>query len=333
VALIESRLRHVNDDVGGAMFEIRMFGPVQVRTAAGVLGGRDFGGVKPRQILALLGLNGALNKGELADRLWQGRPPTNYLATVESYVSVLRRRLDPGRPARRSIVTTRNGGYALDTERVRTDVDRFDELLAAAAGRPPEAALPSLLAAVEVADQPLLVEEEPDWADEARERYRARLEHALVAAAEHALTVGDARTTQDLATRAVEVDPLSERAWYLRMAAYQALGSRIAALRAYDECRRVLADRLGVTPSPPTRELFLDLLRAEGGASGLDGAVSALLAAARDGDPTQEPCTDRECRIAVVRLLRRAAEIAAPGASDTEAASPTAPETSRAEGA
>jgi DNA-binding SARP family transcriptional activator len=291
------------------MHEIQLFGQLEVRTRGVRLSGRDFGGVKPRHILALLALRGALHKGELAELLWEAGPPTNHVATLESYVSVLRRRLDPEAAARDSVICTRNGGYALDTERVRVDVDRFDELVAAAAGRTPARAVPPLTAAVRLAGGPLLEDEaRPAWAAEARERYRVRLVEALLSAAECALTAGEPRTALELSARAVASEPFAERGWYVSMAAHRAVGDRVSALRAYDQCRRLLADGLGVQPSPAIRGLFLDLLREEGSGTGVDGAVSAVLAAAHElgsGAGWSELSGHT-----VVRLLRRATELA-----------------------
>ena len=126
----------------------------------------------------------------------------------------------PETAARDSVICTRNGGYALDTERVRTDVARFDELVDAAVGRAPVRALPPLTAAVRLAERPLLEgEARPRWAAEVRERYRIRLVQALLCAGEHALAAREPRTAQELAVRAVALEPFAERGWYVSMAA------------------------------------------------------------------------------------------------------------------
>ncbi|MER7443871.1 AfsR/SARP family transcriptional regulator [Micromonospora avicenniae] len=265
------------------MYEIQLFGSTRVRSGAAALSGRDFGGVKPRQILALLALRGALPKDELAELLWFGRPPANHVATLESYVSVLRRRLDPRGSARRSVILTRNGGYRLDGDRVSVDVARFDALLAAAAGRGPSQALPPLRAALTLVNEPLLVDEpSAGWAVDARERYRKRIVDALLGTATHTLAVGDAPAALEFATRALRWDPLAERGWYLRIAAHKADGDRAAALGAYDECRRLLGQELGVEPSVKLRDLFLDLLRQDQPAGCVDGVVAAIRAMARE---------------------------------------------------
>jgi DNA-binding SARP family transcriptional activator len=282
------------------MYDIQLFGRLEVRTRGVRLAGRDFGGVKPRHILALLALRSSVHKAELTELLWEGRPPANHVATVESYVCLLRHRLDPTATARDSVITTSNGGYALVADRVRVDVARFDELVAAAGGRTAHRALPPLTAAAYLADRPLLVDEQPAWAGVARSTYRIRLVGALLDAAGHALAAEQPREALALSARAVALDPLAERGWLLMMAAHRAAGDRIAALQAYGRCRRELAERLGVEPSAQTRSLFLELLRADGAETAVDDAVAAVLAAAREAD---RPGT-------VSGLLRRAAELA-----------------------
>ncbi|MEU4219616.1 BTAD domain-containing putative transcriptional regulator [Actinoplanes sp. NPDC026623] len=284
------------------MYEIQLFGRLEVRTRGVRLTGHDFGGDKPRQILALLALRGDLHGEELSELLWSGRPPAGHQTTVEGYVSLLRHRLDPAGDTRDSAITSRDGGYSLVAERVRVDVARFDELVAAAEGRPAERALRPLTAAAHLAGRPLLEDvEHPEWAAEAREVYRARLVTTLLDAGGLALAAGEARKALDLAERAVGIDPVAERGWVITIAAHRALGDRLAALRAYDLCRRRLADLLGVEPSAETRALFLELLRYDGADSAVDGAVAAVLAAAGEA---HRPGS-------VTGLLRRAAELAA----------------------
>jgi DNA-binding SARP family transcriptional activator len=281
------------------MYDIRLFGRLEVRTRGVRLTGRDFGGVKPRHILALLALRGSLHADELIELLWDGRPPAGHVAGVQSYVSVLRRRLDPDARVRDSAIVTAGGGYALVADRVRVDVARFDELVAAAGGRTGGRALPPLTAAAHLAARPLLAEERSAWASDARDTYRARLLGALLDGAGHALDAGRPREAVRLAERAVGLDPVAERGWAVAIAAHRALGDRVGALRAYDRCRRELAETLGVEPSPATRALFLDMLRDDGAGSAVDGALAAVLAAA--GERHASP----------VALLRRAADLAA----------------------
>jgi hypothetical protein len=151
------------------MFDIQLFGRVEVRTRGVRLSGADFGGDGPRHLLALLALRGEASISELAEILGTGRK------AVENDLAVLRRHLEPGVSPRDSVIITHRGRLALDPERVRVDVARFDELIAAAEGRPAARAAKPLTAAAFLATHPLLEDEDAPWAAEARGQYRAKL--------------------------------------------------------------------------------------------------------------------------------------------------------------
>jgi DNA-binding SARP family transcriptional activator len=291
------------------MIDVRLFGTAQVETLYRQLDCRDFGGVKHRHILQLLALHRVLRKAELAELLWEGDPPSGYVTTLESYVSVLRRRIDPSVSARDSVVQTRPGGYALDTSRVRVDLWEFDELLDRADGLPAAAALPLLERALALANRPLLADEAcVTWAADARERHSSRVVVAATAAAEHALAIGDTRRADDLAARATDLDPLAENAWRLRISALHAAGDRTGALRCFHSCRQTLSEELGIEPAPATQELFVRILQAdEDGAGDLTQLVAAVLAAARELAVADERA---EVPSPVIQLLARTERLA-----------------------
>lgn len=151
------------------MFDIQLFGRVEVRTRGIRLVGADFGGDRPRHLLALIALRGEMSTSELADLLRTKKKD------VETDMSVLREHLEPGVAARDSVIVTHRGRWSLDPERVRVDVARFDELINAAAGRPAARAVKPLAAAAFLASRPLLEDEDEPWAAEARAEYRAKL--------------------------------------------------------------------------------------------------------------------------------------------------------------
>ncbi|MBM2618690.1 hypothetical protein JIG36_24330 [Actinoplanes sp. LDG1-06] len=151
------------------MFDIQLFGRVEVRTRGILLAGTDFGGDHPRRILALLALRGEMSTSELAGLLGEKKK------NVETDMSVLRDHLEPGSTPNDSVVRRRAGRWSLDPDRVRVDVARFDELIAAAASRPAERAVKPLAAASYVASRPLLEDEDQPWATAARAEYDAKL--------------------------------------------------------------------------------------------------------------------------------------------------------------
>jgi hypothetical protein len=163
------------------MFDIQLFGRIEVRTRGVRLSGADFGGDRPRHLLALLALRGEVSISELADLLGTGKK------SVEADLSVLRAHLEPGVNPRESVILAHRGRLRLDPERVRIDVARFDELIAAAASRPADRAVKPLTAAAFLATHPLLADEDEPWAAESRSEYRAKLLMAQPPAAEVAV--------------------------------------------------------------------------------------------------------------------------------------------------
>ena len=275
------------------MYEIRMFGGLEVRTRGVRLARHDFGGMRERHILALLALHRTVCGTDLADLLWDGSPPGDHAMVVQRHVSELCARLDPDGRTRRPVAAVVSAGetrYRLDPDLVRTDVALFDELVTAATGRAPGRAVPPLTAAAHLAARPLLDGEQGfRWATEARAHYRNRLIEALLGTAERALMNDDPGAALELATQLLAVEPCAERGWFVTVAAHRVRGERVAALHAYEECRRRLVGTLAVEPSPPVRALFLTVLR--DGGSPLDGVEATRHGVGHRAVGTRRPST------------------------------------------
>src|SRR6266567_555751 len=112
---------------------IRLFGSLQIEDGHRWVGPDDLGGRKPKQLLEIL-LNEwgrVVSKDRMVDLLWPDELPQNAAATLDTYVSVLRRHLEP------TIVRARDSrylrrvhpGYLFDASEVEIDVDRFQALI------------------------------------------------------------------------------------------------------------------------------------------------------------------------------------------------------------
>jgi pimeloyl-ACP methyl ester carboxylesterase/DNA-binding SARP family transcriptional activator len=234
---------------------VRLFGPLQVEVAGRSFGPRDLGGVKPKQVLEVLLLEcgRTVPKDRIADRLWGERLPQRTGATIESYVSVLRRMMDVEPGLGRRVIMTDHGGYRIAAGEVSRDVDRFEALIRRAAGADVAARRLALEQAVLLADDELLADEPyADWAQPPREHCRALLCQALVDLAECCLAQDDPRAAISVSHRALTLQPTSERAVRVQMLANCALGASDEALRAYERCRAALSEELGVEPTDET---------------------------------------------------------------------------------
>jgi SARP family transcriptional regulator, regulator of embCAB operon len=250
-------------DFPGRDFTVEVFGHTTVRTPQRTLRASDFTGVKPRQLLELiaLGKGEPVRKAALAEQVWAGRPPARWPVTLESYVALVRRAMQPGVPGRATVLRTTTGGYRLDVDRVRLDLHEFDALHHRAAAAAPSVALPLWERALRLAEGPLLATEPyAAWAVDARRVHERTLYAAAVGAAEAALAVGLPERAVPPAFRATEVDPLAEQGWQVLIRAQLAAGRRAEATHAFHTCRRGLRRELGVEPDRRTWELYTGAL-------------------------------------------------------------------------
>ncbi len=276
-----------------AALRIAMFGPLRIERTrhdgVDVLGPGDLGGVKTKELLELLLLarGHPVRKDVLIEALWRGATgdePRNPTATLESYVSVLRKHLFDDRDEARRTLVTMNGAYRFAIERVTLDLDRFDAAMAMS-DRPRAERLPHLLEAADLANGDLLEDvHEAAWLEQERDLTRDRVArlHLLIAA--DLLVQGDAPTAARHGERVLRSRPYSEEAFQMIMLAEHALGHSEAARRAFERCRRLLAEELGFDCTSETEDLW----------AAIDaGTPASALIAARWPASTARPTTPR----------------------------------------
>src|SRR5690349_186494 len=243
---------------------IRLFGSIAVEHAGRALGPRDFGGSRPKQLLEiLLAARGRpVPVDRLAELLWGERLPHNFAASIQTFISTLRRHLCTDQACARELVVTERAAYRFAVERAMIDIDRFDELLARAGRAATDAARRSLADALELASDEVL-DDEPyaDWAQELRGTYRGRVIGANLEAADATLIAHDYQAALAHAQAAAGLDPFSERAHRIGMLALYAMGRAHEALEGYRRLRSLLVSELGLEPGSETRSLEAAILR------------------------------------------------------------------------
>ncbi|MFF2243490.1 response regulator [Arthrobacter sp. NPDC058130] len=250
------------------VLDVRILGPLLIRRGGEVIEAGELGGPKPRQILEILLLNlgTAVSKDRLIDVLWAGQPPAEALPTLESYISVLRRHLQPGQ-GKSGPLRTVTGGYVMDSALVDLDVRRFDDLLHRASRCEPVEALEHLQEALDLAAAPLLGDElKASWAEEERDNHEHRVGRARAQAAELALSLHQPKRAVHWAREALAGDPLNESAWQSLVLGLEESGQPLEALRAFEQCRRTLHREMGCAPGDALRAAHARLLRLTGGA-------------------------------------------------------------------
>jgi DNA-binding SARP family transcriptional activator len=238
--------------------EFRLLGPLEVRDGDRAVA---LGGVKQRALLALLllNVNRVVPRERLIDELWGEHPPETAVASVQVYVSRLRKLLPAG------ALETRPPGYLLAVEPESVDLQRFRRLTAQARSADPGEASRLLEQALGLWRGTALAEfvEEPFARVEAGRLEELRLV-ALEDRFEAELALGRHRELVAELEPLIAVEPQRERLRAQLMLALYRCGRHGEALAAFQEARAVL-DELGLEPSSALRQLERQILTQDPG--------------------------------------------------------------------
>lgn len=266
--------------------EYRVLGPLEVVDGRRSL---DLGRPRQRATLAILlsQANHVVAIDRLLDLLWWGEPPDKAVATLQTYVSNLRRLLDPDRPqrARSSVLVTRAPGYSLCVDPADIDASAFAEL--AASGHRALTADPArardLLTAAEALwrDDAYVDFGDESWALAERNRLSELRLRSLEDRVEAELALANHRAIIAEVGELVARHPRRERLRGQLMLALYRSGRQSDALQVYEDGRRLLADELGLEPAPELRRLQTAILRQELEVAAPRPPASALIPPAR----------------------------------------------------
>ncbi|MYW42142.1 BTAD domain-containing putative transcriptional regulator [Streptomyces sp. SID161] len=219
------------------------------------------GGARLRALLSVLALRTGrtVPAGVLVDEVWGADPPADATGALQALVGRLRRTLGA------DTVASADGGYRLTAAPDDVDLTRFDRLtgdgLGALADGDPAKAAALLDDALALWHGPALADL-PDHTAEAA-RWDTRRLDALRGRHTAALALGRAEQALPELTALCDDHPLDEPLQALRLRALRDTGRPAQALAAYEDLRRLLADRLGSDPGPELRALHTELLQEE----------------------------------------------------------------------
>jgi DNA-binding SARP family transcriptional activator len=292
---------------GGGRVWFSLLGPLEV---VGDHGPAALGSRRQRALLAMLLLdaNHVVGPDRLIDGLWGDAPPPKALASVQSYVSNLRRILEPDRPPRTParLLLSRGTGYAISVARDQLDVAVVEDLLdTAASAETPDAALAAYDRALAVWRGPPLEEFTEPFAVGARARLEERRGAAEEDRVEVLLTLGRLDGAIADLELLVEQAPLRERRRRQLVLALARAGRQVDALASHRRYVRWLADEFGLDPSPAFVQLHDAVLRHELS----DPAPRPAAGGTTRGEAPAPPADPPTTPLPAADLLGRSAEL------------------------
>jgi WD40 repeat protein/DNA-binding SARP family transcriptional activator len=240
----------------------RILGPLEVDMGGDTI---PLGGPKQRAVLAHLVLraNQLVPAETLIDQIWPEEPPEKVRNVIQTYVSHLRKALGHDR------IESHGPGYRLRLDPSELDAARFDALMRDAKKSlpvDPNVAVATLEDALalwrgpalaDLADQSSLLAEAARLDELRLEAQETRIE-GLLAAGVQAQTIGELEAL-------IARHPWRESLWGLLMLAFYREGRQAEALRSYQRVREILADELGIDPSPELARLHQRVLQQDPG--------------------------------------------------------------------
>jgi len=232
--------------------EFGILGPLEVRDGPGLV---RVPGAKERALLAdlLVHAGRVVSADRLVEDLWGDDPPGNPANTLQGRVSALRRALGT---AGAGLVVTRPPGYVLEADPGQVDAARFDRLVGEAGRAAGDAAAGPLAEALGLWRGPALAEfADQPWAQAEAARLEELRLGAVEALVELRLAAGDHTGLVGELEGLVAEHPTRERLRGQLMVALYRSGRQADALEVYQATRAVLAEELGIDPSPGLQRL------------------------------------------------------------------------------
>ncbi len=251
-----------NRTVGRERLEVHLLGRSAVLRGGVEVRATAFGGRKARRLLRFLATErgGIVPQDRLADALWGDNPPADPAGNLS--VLVTRVRAAVGDP---SSIVTGDGGYALGTD-VVVDAEEFaaavDRARACRDGDRTAALTAYREAFARWSGDPLPEDVDEEWAAVWRRDLLRRRQEALEDAAALALELGEPTLAQQYAQAAIAADRFREAGYLISARASAASGAAAAGLEVLAALTRLLAEELGLDPSPQVEAVRAEVLGA-----------------------------------------------------------------------
>lgn len=206
-----------------------------------------------------------VSRAELAGVLWSAELPAAWDSALSAIISKLRSLLGKAGLDATQALTSGAGCYELRFPgNAWVDLDVAAESIheaevALTEGRHADAYGPSAIAH-HIARRPLFAGDEGTWVEGRRDKLRSILVRALECRAQVYLWNSEFTLAVEAAKDVVALEPFRETGHQLLMRSHAAAGNTGESLLAYERCRALLAEELGVDPSRQTKQLHDEVL-------------------------------------------------------------------------
>ena len=255
-------------DFGVALLRIYLMGGLYLEVGDALVREGDFPSRQVRHAFAYLVLERRrpVDRDELCGAIWpDGEPPASREVSISAVVSKLRNVLAGAGLSRGECVSSAFGCYQLRLPEgswvdVEAATSALHEAEGALLGGDPRRAYPASVVSSAILQRGLLPGVEAPWARRSRGALQAAHVRSIDALVRCLEWNGEGALAIQNAEEAIRLAPLREAGYRTLMRLHVRSGNRAEALAAYHRCRALLAEELGVGPSPETESLYLEVL-------------------------------------------------------------------------
>lgn len=243
---------------------IDLLGPIAVVRGGRGVSGTELGGRRARVALVALALaTGPLSAEQLASMIWGEDLPATWPVALRGVISGLRRACTPVTGGQLPFIVTAPWGYQLAAG-IGTDLGAAAEAVRDAKQLLAQGRHQGAAARAEpvcrLTGAALLPGEDGEWIAPHRRAVDVLSLHATELLVLAASASGDHETAITAARHAVSVEPLDERTHRWLIGALDRSGDRAGVVRAFEQCRTVLSQQLGIDPGEETVRAYLGAL-------------------------------------------------------------------------
>lgn len=246
---------------------IYLTGSVTIENGRYLIRERDFPGRQARLAFTFLAVHRhrAIGRDELVSALW---PDDNVDGGLDPVLSKLRKVFkEAGMASDGASIDASSGLVGLCLPAAAwVDIEAAANALDEAEGamrRHDRTAWGLANIAVVISRRPFLPNVEAPWIEAQRSVLRSMLRRAMQCLVQISAANNEPLLAIQHAEELIELDPLRETSYQLLMRIHAADGDRAAALRVFAQCRERLREELGVSPSPQTEAVYLEILKAD----------------------------------------------------------------------
>lgn len=253
---------------GRPLCRVRFFGGLEITVGDRAIAERDWKKRKARQLFTMLAMKRGqeVPRDQLLEHIWPDlsdeKAKNNFYVAWSTMKSTL---MGDGNSGPCPYVDNAAGRCRILRDSVRSDLDEFEELVAAARNceslGDPLGAIDSYERLASVYHGDLLPSDlYDDWFTPVRERYRFEFIAAMTRVVELLLERDNPCEALVFARRALHVDPYREDLYQSALRCHIAAGQRSAAIETFVQCKTQLAEELGLDPSAETVALYQEVL-------------------------------------------------------------------------